>query len=162
MFNKHSNCQWFEKPQMLGENMHLGHQEHGLELPHNIGFIMSYYVISPRCLVCITGRGRLFHSLVAQPWWQAFACHQGCARRLWKSLGTSQVWWLTEWWTLSQPFCTALVSCICLLLGLCKGLSVAIKGLCNSLGLSVPSMLGLCNSLSRNPSLVVCCKLGYF
>ena len=44
-----------------------------------------------RLWACLTG-GNLYHfsevtdSLLAQPWRQAFACHQGCARRLWKSL----------------------------------------------------------------------------
>ena len=44
-----------------------------------------------RLWACLTG-GNLYHfsevtdSLLAQPWWQAFACCQGCARRLWKSL----------------------------------------------------------------------------
>ena len=38
-------------------------------------------------------RPKLIHSLLAQPWWQASACHQGFTRRLRKSLGTVSGLW---------------------------------------------------------------------
>ena len=52
---------------------------------HDLRNWMFNHFIHP-CLaemsICTPWFSSLFHSPLAQPWWQAFACRQGCARRL--------------------------------------------------------------------------------